>query len=77
MNIITQHNIDDEVYLMYENQIQTGTVRHISTSSSLNSFSTLTTTVKYDLNSTIESVRTDSWLGDKLFSSKQELLDSL
>lgn len=78
MEIKTRFNIDDTVVFLFERSIQTGRVSKIRTNTMKNSLGEIYTLIEYTVSFTVsggpfhESIREDH-----LFSSREELLNSL
>ena len=74
MKIETRFNVDDEVYFMHENKVASAQVAVVQVYSHKPHGDRVVTSAKYYLKRLGKS---DGYLEDALFASKQELLNSL
>ena len=74
MKIETRFNIDDEVYFMHENKVASAQVATVQVYSHKPYGGSVVTDTKYYLKKLGKS---DGYMEDALFASKEELLNSL
>ena len=74
MKIETRFNVDDEVYFMHENKVASAQVAAVQVYSYKSHGDRVVTGTKYYLKHLGKS---DGYLEDALFASKEELLNSL
>lgn len=74
MKIETRFNVDDNVYFMHENRVATGQVAVVQVYAHKPYNDEVVTGTKYYLKN---SGKSDGYMEEELFASKQELLNSL
>lgn len=74
MKIETRFNVDDNVYFMHENSVATGQVAVVQVYAHKPYNDEVVTGTKYYLKN---SGKSDGYMEEELFASKQELLNSL
>ena len=74
MKIETRFNVDDKVYFMHDNRVATGQVAAVQVYAHKPYSDKVVTVTKYYLK---YSCKSDGYMEDALFASKEELLKSL
>ena len=74
MKIETRFNVDDNVYFMHENRVATGQIAVVQVYAHKPYNDKVVTGTKYYLKN---SGKSDGYMEDALFASKEELLNSL